>query len=67
MLISKEDKKTIIGILEVNLKNDIREGLYKYYYKSGALQEEGNFKNDKAESLFKEYYESGQIKKRSKL
>ena len=37
-------------------------GIYKSYYKSGALEVEVNFKDGKPEGIAKSYYESGALK-----
>ena len=48
--------------MTIPIKNGKVEGLYKEYYKSGALWYEANYKNGKKEGLAKEYYESGALR-----
>lgn len=63
LLISKEDKKTIIGILEVNLKNDIREGLYKYYYNLVHYRKREILKTIKQKVYLKNITNLGKLRK----
>lgn len=43
-------------------KMSVREGVFKYYYKSGKIKSTYIYKNDKAEGDSYDYYESGNIK-----
>ena len=44
-----------------NIKNNKKEGPYKYYFKNGNT-EEGTYRNGKEEGPYKEYYKNGKIK-----
>lgn len=47
---------------EINFIDGIKQGIYKVYYKSGALRIKGNFYNDLLQGIDKEYYENGDLK-----
>ncbi len=47
---------------EINFIDGIKQGIYKVYYKSGALHIKGNFYNDLLQGIDKEYYENGDLK-----
>jgi antitoxin component YwqK of YwqJK toxin-antitoxin module len=48
-------------IIEENFKNDIKEGLSRYYYADGHIHEEINFRNGLEEGLAREFDEDGRI------
>lgn len=48
---------------EIELKDNVKNGVAKWYYPNGTVKMEGTYFNDKLEGLFKEYYETGELEK----
>ena len=48
----------------INFKdnNGLKEGLWKFYYDSGEIEQEAHYKDDKLEGLWRYFYESGNTK-----
>jgi len=49
--------------MELEFKNDVRNGKLIIYYPNGNIQQEGSYTNDKEDGLFKEYYETGELER----
>ncbi len=47
--------------IEITYKDGIRNGLYKKYYKSGIVEQEGNNLNDSRDGIWKIYDEGGKL------
>lgn len=60
-MIKNINKKDFLFLYELNKDSNKKDGIYKLYYKSGKIKEEGTYKNDKKEGIIKRYYESGKV------
>jgi antitoxin component YwqK of YwqJK toxin-antitoxin module len=48
--------------MEGKIKNNLNEGLWRYYYPNGQLESIGNFENNLSEGKWTWYFENGKIK-----
>lgn len=55
---------TIDGKIEIvgNIKNNLNEGLWTYYYPNGQIESTGNFSNNHTEGKWVWYFETGNLK-----
>ena len=59
-----DEEKTKVNERYYVDKNDLRQGLYESFYKSGQLFERCTYKNDKREGLFEWFHENNQLSQR---